>query len=88
LKVEFRESFLKDLKRIRDKKLRGRIREVIELVEQAPTLEEAGDVQKLRSSGAYHRIRVGDYRLGLLQQGDTVIFVRALHRKDEYRYFP
>jgi hypothetical protein len=24
----------------------------------------------------------------LLQQGDTVIFVRALHRKDVYRYFP
>jgi len=77
LKVEFRESFLKHLKRIRDKKLRGRIREVIELVERAQTLDGVGDVRKLRSSGEYCRIRVGDYGLGLLQQGDTVIFVRA-----------
>lgn len=36
----------------------------------------------------YYRIRVGDYRLGLALEGDTVILVRFLHRKEIYRYFP
>jgi mRNA-degrading endonuclease RelE of RelBE toxin-antitoxin system len=31
---------------------------------------------------------VGNYRLGLIIEAETVIFVRVLHRKEIYRYFP
>ncbi|NPA92437.1 MAG: type II toxin-antitoxin system RelE/ParE family toxin, partial [Chloroflexi bacterium] len=37
---------------------------------------------------SFYRIRLGDYRLGLEIEGDTVVFVRFLHRRDIYRYFP
>jgi mRNA interferase RelE/StbE len=36
----------------------------------------------------YYRIRLGDYRVGLKIENNTVCFVRFLHRKDIYRYFP
>jgi len=88
LKVEFKKSFVKDLERVRDKSLKERVRQTIERVEEAQTLQEIGNVKRLRGGERYYRIRVGDYRLGLMLEGDTVIFVRFLHRKDVYRYFP
>jgi mRNA-degrading endonuclease RelE of RelBE toxin-antitoxin system len=35
-----------------------------------------------------YRIRIGDYRLGIIFDGETLIFERVLHRKGIYRYFP
>jgi mRNA interferase RelE/StbE len=49
---------------------------------------EIKDMKKLKGSGDYFRIRITDYRLGLKQNGDTLVFIRILHRKDIYRYFP
>ena len=36
----------------------------------------------------FYRIRIGDYRIGVAVEGDTVEFVRCLARRDLYRYFP
>lgn len=88
MKVEFKRSFVKDLERVRDKALKERVKGTIEWVEKAQSLQEIEDVKKLRGGEGYYRIRIGDYRLGLLLEGDTVIFVRFLHRRDVYRYFP
>ncbi len=88
MNVEFKKSFLKDLERVTDKALRERVKQVIKRIEKAQTLHEVENIRKLRSSGQYYRIRIGDYRLGLALQGQTVTFVRFLHRKDVYRYFP
>jgi len=87
LKVEFKESFVKDLKRVRDEALKRRVTATIERVEQAQNLQEIGNIKGLRGGEGYYRIRIGDYRLGLLLEDDTVTFVRFLHRKDVYRYF-
>ncbi|HEY4721787.1 MAG TPA: type II toxin-antitoxin system RelE/ParE family toxin [Anaerolineae bacterium] len=46
------------------------------------------NIKKLQGGTNYYRIRVGDYRVGLVVESDTVTFVRFLHRKDIYRYFP
>ena len=88
MKVEFKRSFVQDLERVRDKGIKERVRETIERVGGAQTLQEMGSVKKLRGGERYYRIRIGDYRLGLILQANTVIFVRFLHRKDVYRYFP
>jgi ribosomal-protein-alanine N-acetyltransferase len=42
----------------------------------------------LRGSSDFYRIRVGDYRIGVAVEGDEVEFVRCLHRRDIYGYFP
>ncbi len=88
MKVEFKESFLKDLERVRDAAIRRRVKEIIEQVETAETPSDIANFKKLRGSERYYRIRTGDYRIGLVLEGDTVVFVRLLHRKDIYRYFP
>jgi mRNA interferase RelE/StbE len=88
VQVIFRRSFVKDLKKIRRKALRQEIQAVIEQIEQSTTLHDLPNVKHLTSEGPYYRIRIGDYRLGLLVEDDTVTIVRFLHRRDIYRYFP
>ena len=88
MKVIFRRSFAKDLKKIRRKALRQELQAVLEQIEQSTTLYDLPNVKHLTSEGSYYRIRIGDYRLGLLVEDDTVTVVRFLHRRDIYRYFP
>lgn len=88
MRVEFRESFAKDLKNVKDKGLLKRAKEVVESVERANTLDEIHNLKKLKGSGNYFRLRVGDYRVGIALEDDVVIFVRFLNRKDTYKYFP
>lgn len=88
MKVAFKESFVKDLKGVKDKGLLGRVKEVIEAIEQANSLADIPNLKKLKGGGNYFRLRVGDYRVGVALENDTVIFVRFLNRKDIYKYFP
>jgi len=47
------------------------------------------DLKKLTEGrGEYYRLRVGGYRVGLEVEGEAVVFVRYLHRREIYRYFP
>ena len=88
MNVEFRKSFEKDLRKIRDETLLLRIQAAIEEVENAENMGEINNLKKLKADGDYYRIRVGDYRIGLTIVDDVIIFIRALQRKDIYRYFP
>jgi mRNA interferase RelE/StbE len=88
LKVEFRESFLKDLHSVRDGALRRRIKRKIESVENTETTESITGLKRLQGHNDYFRIRLGDYRIGLKIESDTIYFVRFLHRREIYRFFP
>lgn len=88
MEVQFRNSFAKDLRDIDNKSLLSRIKEVIETVEAAPTQQDIPDIKKLKGESIYYRIRVGEYRIGVTIEKDIVTFIRCLHRKEIYRYFP
>ena len=88
MKIEFRASFAKDLKKIKEVSVKKQVLVLISMIENAGGLQEIDDMKKLKGTDGYYRIRVGDYRLGLVLDGTTLIFVRFLHRKDIYRYFP
>lgn len=88
MNTQFKESFIKDLRKIKDKDLLYRVKAIIETVEQAQSLDEIPNLARLKGWSKYYRIRVGDYRVGLAIEGDVVTFVRFLHRRDIYRYFP
>jgi mRNA interferase RelE/StbE len=88
VKVEFRASFAKDLKGVKEKGLLQRVKEIIETIEKANSLAELSNLKKLKGGGNYFRVRVGDYRVGMALEDDTIIFVRFLNRKDIYKYFP
>ena len=88
MKVAFRESFLRDVRAIKEKSVQRRIGEVIEHVEQISGPTDIPNLKKLKGHGTYYRIRIGEYRVGLKIEADSVIFVRVLNRKDIYKYFP
>jgi mRNA interferase RelE/StbE len=88
VKLVFRQSFVKDLKKIRMIALRQQLQAVLEQIEQSNSLHDIPNVKHLTNEGPYYRIRIGDYRLGLVVDGEDVIVVRFLHRRDIYRYFP
>ena len=88
MKVEFRASFNNDLGGIVSKKVRERIRWVIVEAESAQSPQEIQNLRKLRGFSSFFRIKVGDYRIGIELRKDTIIFIRALRRRDFYRFFP
>jgi mRNA interferase RelE/StbE len=88
MKVEFKASFARDLKKIKDKELLKEVRELIEATESSQGLSEIPNLKKLRVKGHYYRVKLGDYRAGLIIEGNAVTFVRFLHRSEIYRYFP
>jgi mRNA interferase RelE/StbE len=88
MRVLFREGFLKDVEALNDSALKKRVRKAIVQVEQATALKDIGNLKKLKGGDQYYRIRIGDYRLGLVLEENSVVFTRCLHRKDIYRYFP
>jgi hypothetical protein len=51
MKTTFRKSFRRDLKNVKDQSLLGRIRETIEQVEAAPTLQGVNNLKKLGGHG-------------------------------------
>ena len=88
MKTGFKKSFLKDVKTLHSKKLKERIKSTITDVEKAETLRSIGNLKKLKGSEKYYRIRIGDYRIGIIVEGQMVTFVRCLHRREIYRYIP
>lgn len=89
MNLDFKKSFAKDLKKRKtDKPLLDRVRKVIQEVEEARDIHSIRNLKKLKAQGSHYRIRMGDFRLGLVIDEDTVCFVRFLHRSEIYKYFP
>lgn len=65
MKVEFKKTFEKDLRKLRDKTLLNKIKSIIEAVEAANVLEDVANLKRLQGVDGYFRIRLGDYRIGL-----------------------
>ncbi|MBX9782687.1 MAG: type II toxin-antitoxin system RelE/ParE family toxin [Chitinophagaceae bacterium] len=86
LKID--ESFEKDLRKLRSKPLNLKVASIIREVMAAQNIGEINHIKQLKGSGVHFRIRVGDYRIGLIYTRSAVIFVRILHRKEIYRFFP
>ncbi len=59
-----------------------------ENVEEVEAVSNLTNLKQLKAEGRYFRIRSGDYRIGITIEDDQVIFIRVLHRKEIYRFFP
>ena len=80
--------FNKDISKLRDKKLISNLKSVLQTIEAAKTFSEIRNLKKMEGTTNYFRIRIGDYRLGIIIDRNTIHIVRFLHRKEIYRYFP
>jgi mRNA interferase RelE/StbE len=60
MKVEFKKPFLKELKKLKNKKLKNSILNCILQIEKAENVTQIKNIKKLIGFDVYYRIRVGD----------------------------
>jgi mRNA interferase RelE/StbE len=86
--VQYTTKFLKQLSH-RPSADRSRIeRFVFSKLPTLASLGNTGKIERMVGHPGFYKIRFGDYRVGLQQQGDTLILKAVMHRKDIYKYFP
>lgn len=88
MKLTFRSSFNRDLKKVKDKEILHKVKEYIHRAEEANSLRDIAHIKKISGSSGYYRIRVNEYRMGVFVSGDEIEFVRCLHRREVYKFFP
>ena len=88
MEVKFAKQFEKDLKAIAEKQVILKVDEIIRELQKVSSLQNLTGIKKLKGHKNCYRIRIGNYRLGLLEEGKTVWLARLMLRKDIYKYFP
>lgn len=88
MEVRIERSFQKDISKIGQKNIKLKLKKLIESCILADQSKDISGLKKLSGFSDQYRIRLGHYRIGLLIKDDVMIFVRILHRKDIYKYFP
>jgi len=89
MNVEYARSFLKDIKRLKDRKLARRLEEKLILLETVEDIQKVSGVKAMSGAPDYYRIRIGAYRLGVkLGKSGELLVLRFLSRGEIYRYFP
>ena len=87
--VQYRQSFLKDLKKLKGQPVYDRIFELaFTALPEADSLSDITNVKAMKGHPNRYRIRVGNYRVGIEVHDNNVEVMRVLHRREFYRYFP
>lgn len=88
MEVVFLRSFLSDIKKINDEKLKSKIKDFIEELENAETIDEIYNIKKLKGFSTAYHWRAGDYRLGFYKDENKIELARFVKRNDIYKLFP
>lgn len=88
MKILIDKSFEKDVSKIDNKQILGKIADCLEKFQNVSSLKEIKSIKKLKGFDKEYRIKIGDYRLGIIVENNVVEFIRCLHRKDIYKFFP
>jgi len=88
MEVAFTKTFSKQIDAILNESLKLRLAEVVQNVILASTLQDIANLKKMKGYQTAYRIRVGDYRVGLFFENDTILFAYMAHRRDIYNKFP
>jgi mRNA interferase RelE/StbE len=88
MNFDFENSFVRDFKKLKSKELANAISEAIKQVSQASVADDIINLKKLTGYKSAFRIRIGDYRIGVIIEKNSVLFVAFAHRKDIYKRFP
>ena len=87
--VEYTKKFLKELSSLPES-IQIRVQTIVFKELESDNPFELGYLQKLKGSKDKYKIRVGDYRIGLMvdKNNRTIICQRVGHRREIYRTFP
>ncbi len=88
MNVIFQKGFLKDIKKIKDKKLKAKVLDAITYFQKINTFQEAKNVKKMKGYDVYYRYKIDKYRIGFAFRNDEIDMICFAHRKDSYRLFP
>lgn len=88
MEVIYLESIIKDIKKIKDKKLLNSLKTTFVKLEDTEDLFQLSSVKKMSGHPNAYRIRIGDYRLGFYYEDRTIEIARFLKRNDIYKVFP
>ena len=88
MKVEYHKSFERDLRRLRDRSLLGRVEAILVELEGSESLDSISNMKAMKGNPDYFRVRIGDFRLGFKRIDGGVRIIRFLSRGDIYRKFP
>lgn len=82
------ESFEKDIRKIHEKRPKSNLLKIIKHLKNCEGITDIENIKKIKGTKKFYRVKIGNYRLGIKIEEDTVTLIRFLHRKDIYRYFP
>lgn len=88
MKTEFLSHFFKSIDKLKSSDVKNDVVNAIMNVEQAKDTSEIKSLKKLSGHKFSHRIRIGDYRIGVFIENEIVEFAVVAHRKDIYKIFP
>lgn len=89
MKIEYRQLFLKDLKKLKNQPIYKQIYTLMfDILPTVKSLQDVPNVKSLVGTPNRYRIGIGDYRIGIEINNDNLEVLRALHRREFYRYFP
>lgn len=88
MQVEITHKFQKQIKDCNDRHIRTKVLSIIETVIESKSITTIPNIKKLTGYKNSYRIRLGNYRIGLFIDDNTVIFAAFDHRSDIYKYFP
>ena len=87
--VEYGETFIKDLKKLKSTPYYQKIYALcFSEIPAIKSFPEIVGLKKMEGYIDYYRIKKGDYRIGIRITSHKIYFLRILHRKEIYRYFP
>ena len=88
MEVVYLTSFLKDLKKIKDKKTLVRVKALLLDLKSVNDVDKIKHVKKLKGHPFAYRIRIGDYRIGIYCSEGVIKVARFVKRNDIYKLFP
>jgi len=88
MKVIFRSSFLKDIKKLKSKSTTDLIHSVIENCEKATVISDIKHCEPLQSRGKFFKLKYGQYRFGVYINKGTIEFLKFGTRQNFYKDFP
>ena len=88
MQIEITHKFQKQVEDCNDRRQRSKILKLIELVSASDNMNGYPNLKKLTGHKNCYRIRIGDYRIGIVIDNNIVIFAAFDSRSDIYKHFP
>jgi mRNA-degrading endonuclease RelE of RelBE toxin-antitoxin system len=89
MELVFLDAFYKDIKKIKDSKIRKRLKSTLISLEETTDVFNSKLLVKMKGHPEAFRVRLGVYRLGCYVKNESQITIaRFVKRNDIYKVFP